>query len=189
MRAFIAVDFSAGDALLRLLRDLGSARARLRVVAPENLHITLKFLGNVDEGRIPSIVEVLERATLGLPPSLLSLHGTGAFPSLKAPRVLWVGVEGGDALVTIARRLEEGLHDLGFPRERRRFSPHLTVARVKGPQGRDEVARVMLDYRETNFGRQRVDEIRLKRSELTPSGPIYTDLAQVALVATSSPQT
>ncbi len=175
------MDFQPSDSLLRLLRDLETAEARLRVVAPENLHITLKFLGNVDEGLVPSIVEVIERSCDGVHPSVLDLRGTGAFPSLRAPRVLWVGVEGGEGLVAVARGLEEGLQRLGFERERRRFSPHLTVARVKRPKGKAELVRLMESYHNQEFGEQRVDEILLKRSELTPSGPIYSTLAKVVL--------
>ncbi|MEE9237056.1 MAG: RNA 2',3'-cyclic phosphodiesterase [Thermoplasmata archaeon] len=181
MRAFIAVDFEPSDVLRGLLGALNSSRARLRVVGAENLHITLRFLGTVEESLVPSIVDVMRRSAKGIRPSLLTLIGTGAFPSLRAPRVLWVGVKGGDALVTLARGLEEGLQELGFPRERRRFSPHLTVARVKGTQGGDRIARVMEEYREESFGEQRVEDIRLKRSELTPSGPIYHEVAKVAL--------
>lgn len=153
----------------------------LRVVPAENLHLTLKFLGDVEEGIVPSLMEAVERAAEGVPPATLTLRGTGAFPNLRRPRVVWVGVEDGESLVTVARRLEEGLEPMGFARERRRFSPHLTVARVKGGRGREAVVRVAQEYEEEGFGEQRVDAIRLKRSELTPRGAIYHDLGSVTL--------
>ncbi len=181
MRAFIAVEVRPSDALLGLLKALKSSEARLRVVAPENLHLTLKFLGEVGEDVTTPIVEVLRQSTEGVKPFTMSFQGTGAFPSLKGPRVLWVGVRGGDPLVAIARSLEGGLEGLGFPRERRMFSPHLTVARVKGPQGRESLARLMEGYQEEHFGEQRVEEVLLKRSELKPSGAVYSNIAKVSL--------
>ncbi|MFQ5838038.1 MAG: RNA 2',3'-cyclic phosphodiesterase [Thermoplasmata archaeon] len=181
MRAFIAVDFEASDRLLGLLKALSSSEARLRVVRPENLHITLKFLGNVDEGMVPSIVDIMKRSAEGVPPFTVILRGSGAFPSLKSPRVLWIGVEDGDPLVTLAHRLAARLEDLGFPGEKRRFSLHLTVARVKASRGKGELAQLMGDYADETFGEQRVEDMRLKRSELRPSGPLYSDVARVPL--------
>lgn len=181
IRAFIAVDFEASQELRGLIGELRSSRARLRVVAPENLHITLKFLGETEEGMVEPIVDVLEASVDGVPPFTLTLRGTGAFPSMRAPRVLWVGIYDGEPLVRVAQRLEQGLGSLGFPRERRRFSPHLTLARVKGPQGRDDAVRLIEKQRDAEFGAQRVEAVKLKRSELRPTGAVYSDVAIVAL--------
>ncbi len=175
------MDFQASPALRRLLQALRAVRGQLRVVPAANLHITLKFLGDVEEGLVPSLLEAMERAAEGVPPATLTLRGTGAFPNLRRPRVVWVGVENGDPLVTVAGRLEARLEAMGFAREHRRFSPHLTVARVKGGRGREEVVRVTEAFQEEAFGEQHVDAIRLKRSELTPKGAIYHDLGSVAL--------
>jgi 2'-5' RNA ligase len=175
------VDFEASEKLVGLLRALSQSGARLRVVEPEKIHITLKFLGNVDEGVVPSIVEVMRRSVEGIESFRVHLRGSGAFPSLRAPRVLWVGVQDGEPLITLAQRLEKGLSDLGFPREKRRFTPHITVARVKGPGRRERLARIMEGYREEIFGEQLVEDIRLKRSQLRPEGAVYTELARVPL--------
>jgi 2'-5' RNA ligase len=175
------VEFEASERLLALLKALRASRARLRVVKPENLHITLKFLGNVDEGLVPSIVDVMEQCAKTVPAFTVTLRGSGAFPRLRAPRVLWVGVEDGEPMVTLAQLLEAGLEGMGFPKERRRFSPHLTVARVKDRGERAELMRLMEDHRQEVFGEQRVEDIRLKRSELRPDGAVYTDLARVPL--------
>ncbi len=181
LRAFIAVDFEARPALLGFLRELTSCGARLRVVPPENLHITLKFLGNTEEGMVQHVVDALEQSTEGVSAFTVSLTGTGAFPNQKSPRVVWVGVRDGDPLVTVARRLEERLQGLGFPREKRRFSPHLTVARVKGRQGKEDLSRVMSEYRDTEFGSQDVEAVVLKKSELRPTGAVYSEVALVRL--------
>ncbi len=181
IRAFIAVDFEASHELLGLIGGLRSSRARLRVVPPENLHITLKFLGGTEEGMVEPIVEVMETSVEGVAPFTLTLRGTGGFPSLRAPRVLWVGIHNGEPMSRVAQQLELGLAKLGFPRERRRFSPHLTLARVKGPQGRDDAVRLIERQRDTEFGLQSVEAIKLKRSELRPTGAVYSDIATVAL--------
>ncbi len=181
IRAFIAVDFEAGARLQRLLRDLASTKARLRVIPPENLHITLKFLGNTEEGRVDAILEALKESVDGVASFTLTLTGTGAFPSLRSPRVLWVGVKGGGPLITVATRLEDRLQGLGFPKERRRFSPHLTVARVKGSRGKDELIGLVEGQRDTDFGIQRVEAVKLKRSELRPTGAVYSEVARVTL--------
>lgn len=181
MRAFIAVDFEATESLRGLLRELRSVQARVRVVPSENLHITLKFLGEVEEGLVPSIVHAMEESAKMGAPATVVLRGTGAFPSFRAPRVLWVGIAGGEVMVQVAEKLEERLRDLGFPREKRPFSPHLTVARVKGPKGKEELAGVMESHGDEVFGEQRVGEILLKRSELTPQGALYSDVASVPL--------
>lgn len=181
MRAFVAADIAATRRMARLLEALRSSPARLRVVSPDNLHITLKFLGEAEDGLVSFIREVLTQAVEGVEPFTLTLRGSGAFPNLRSPRVLWIGVEGGDPLVRIARRLERGLEELGFARERRRYSPHLTVGRMKSREHVEDLARLMGTYREAAFGTQRVEDIRLKRSELRPTGAIYEDVFRVPL--------
>ncbi|MFQ6012080.1 MAG: RNA 2',3'-cyclic phosphodiesterase [Thermoplasmata archaeon] len=181
MRAFIAVDIESTPGMIRFLDALRGTRARVRVVSPENLHLTLKFLGETDDGLVASLREALAEAVKGEEPFTLTLHGTGAFPSRRNPRVLWIGVQGGDPLVRIATRLEGGLQGLGFPRERRRFAPHLTVGRVKGRADREELTELLEAHRDEAFGTQRVEELRLKRSELRPSGARYHDVLRVPL--------
>lgn len=181
MRAFIAVDVDATNRIRGLLGELQALPARLRVVPPGNLHLTLKFLGEVDEGRVPAVVGALEAAVEGTEPFSLVLKGTGAFPRERSPRVLWIGVEGAEPLEGVARRLDPLLEDLGFPREKRPFSAHLTVARVKEGKGRETIRHLLAAHRETAFGEERVDAVRVKRSELRPTGAVYSDVATVPL--------
>ncbi|MFQ5919360.1 MAG: RNA 2',3'-cyclic phosphodiesterase [Thermoplasmata archaeon] len=181
MRAFIAVDIEATRAMVRLLKALRGTRARVRVVSPENLHITLKFLGETDDGLVPFIRDALAAAVEGVASFDLTLRGTGAFPNPGKPRVLWIGTDGGEPLVRMAKHLERGLQELGFERERRRFSPHLTIGRVKGRDRIEDLTDLIGDHRDETFGTQRVDALRLKQSELRPTGAVYRDVIRVPL--------
>jgi 2'-5' RNA ligase len=117
----------------------------------------------------------------GIRPFTVRLVGAGAFPNLRRMNVVWVGMEGAEPLVEIARRLEAGMEPLGYPREGRDFSAHVTVARVKGPRGLDDVRRVLEARARDAFGGASVDRIRLKKSVLTPQGPEYSTVAEVSL--------
>ncbi|MEE9173397.1 MAG: RNA 2',3'-cyclic phosphodiesterase [Thermoplasmata archaeon] len=181
MRAFIAVDIRATRAMVRLLDALRGTRARVRIASPENLHITLKFLGETDDGLVPFIRDALAGAVEGEVPFTLTLHGSGAFPNARNPRVLWIGVEGGDPLVRIAKRLERALQELEFERERRRFTPHLTVGRVKSRKDVGELTELLAAHRDETYGTQRVETLQLKRSELRPTGAVYHDVLRVPL--------
>ncbi|MFQ5552912.1 MAG: RNA 2',3'-cyclic phosphodiesterase [Thermoplasmata archaeon] len=181
MRAFVAVDIEAARPTVRLLSAVRETRARVRVVDPENLHITLKFLGETDDGLVPFIREALVAAIEGEDPFTLTLHGSGAFPNPRNPRVLWIGVQGGEPLVRIAKRLERDLQELGFERARRRFTPHLTVGRVKSRKEVEGLTELLATHRDEAFGTQRVEELRLKRSELRPTGAVYHDVVRVPL--------
>lgn len=181
MRSFIAVDIDANDRIRRLLRALGGLAAPVKVVPPESLHITLKFLGEVEEGRVDGLTAALASCVDGLEPFALTFRGTGAFPRMSSPRVVWIGVEDADPLVAYARRAEDALEALGFDREKRPFSPHLTVGRVKGSRGRRALTDLLAAHREEPFGQQRVEAVKLKKSELRPTGAAYSDVARVGL--------
>ncbi len=164
-----------------LLRELSETGAPLKLVRGELVHLTLKFLGDTQEVLVPRIVTAMHHAVEGIPPFSVRLVGTGAFPSLRRMNVLWVGMEGGEPLRDIARRLEEGIEPLGFPRENREFSPHITVARVKSGQGLDAVRKLLESRAKHSFGEARVDSVRLKKSILTPQGPEYFTVEEVPL--------
>lgn len=181
MRAFIAVDIEATRAMVQFLDALRGTRARVRVVSPENVHITLKFLGETDDGLVPFLRDALAGAVEGEDPFTVTLHGSGAFPNARNPRVLWIGVRGGDPLVRIAKHLERALQELGFERERRRFTPHLTVGRVKSRKDVEGLTELLEAHGDERFGTQRVETLRLKRSELRPTGAVYHDVLRVPL--------
>ncbi|WP_447972643.1 RNA 2',3'-cyclic phosphodiesterase [Nitrospira sp. Kam-Ns4a] len=157
---------------------------RLQWVRPESIHVTLKFLGEIEEGRVAAIGEALERIAASLAPFAVEVGGLGVFPDARAPRVVWLGLSGQvDALVRLAAEVDAALHALGFPREDRPFAPHLTLARVKDRQrdvGRALAASGLLD-RAAAAGSLRVRAIALMKSDLRPSGAVYTRLHEAVL--------
>ena len=142
-RGFIAADLPTTDRLEPLVRELRTSGAPLKLVATGQLHATLKFLGDTEEGLVDDIVEAIRAACRGVPPFSLSLRGTGAFPSLSRMNVVWVGLEGAEPLGRIAALLDTGLEPLGFRRESRAWAPHATLARVKGGRNLDRVRQIL----------------------------------------------
>ncbi|UCH33317.1 MAG: RNA 2',3'-cyclic phosphodiesterase [Armatimonadota bacterium] len=177
MRAFVAVNLDGN-----LRQAIGEAQGSLRRtggdvkwVRPDNMHLTLKFLGWVDDARLAPIVEAVRPAVEAEAPFRLRIEGTGGFPSATAPRVIWVGVkEGAEELARLAERVEAALEPLGFDREARGFSPHVTVGRCRSAGGRDGLAAEIRAMRERPFGEMEVRRVELMRSDLRPTGPIYT---------------
>ncbi|MBM4442183.1 MAG: RNA 2',3'-cyclic phosphodiesterase [Candidatus Rokubacteria bacterium] len=168
---------------------LAEAAARLRAAAgalpvswtaADNYHVTVKFLGNVDGGRVDEIAAALRDAARGHAPFTLVVGGLGAFPSALRPRVLWAGITaGGEAVTSVAGAVDAGLARLGLPREARDFSPHVTIGRVR--ESRRVPALVEALDGNGEFGRVAVDAVTLMRSELSPRGARYTPLASAPL--------
>ncbi|MCQ5375697.1 MAG: RNA 2',3'-cyclic phosphodiesterase [Methanomassiliicoccales archaeon] len=180
-RAFIAVDLKANEKIAKVLEELKSALPSLKLVDQANFHITLKFLGDTEESLIPDIKKTIERATIGLSPFTISLIGTGAFPSKSKIRVIWIGIKNTEQLSMIAKKLDEELYSLGFEMEEREFSPHLTLARAREIISSMKIEKIIDQYREEEFGKEMVESIRLKKSVLTPKGPIYSTVDEVIL--------
>jgi 2'-5' RNA ligase len=111
----------------------------------------------------------------------MQLIGTGVFPDQKYMRVAWIGIKNGEQIGKIANKIEEQVSKLGFEKENREFSVHLTIGRVKSAKNKEKLLQVIEKYKDTNFGNYNVDSIKLKKSELTPKGPIYTTLKEVKL--------
>jgi 2'-5' RNA ligase len=151
-------------------------------VAVENLHITLKFLGGVDGERIAALVESLRAAVDGQRAFPLEIVGLGAFPSAMRPRVLWAGVADGlEPLTTVAGRVEAAMAAQGFPPEERGFSPHVTLGRVREPRRAPALTEALAAGATRPFGRVAVEAIALMRSDLSPRGARYSELASLPL--------
>ncbi len=178
IRAFIAVEVPDFPAIRDFIGDLKKSPARLKAVEPENLHITLKFLGDIAEEKVVELADALK--SIETPAFYFELRSAGAFPDIRNPKVIWVGVKEDGSLSSLQREVEEICASLGFEREKREFSPHLTVVRLKdrNPKG---IRPVVERYSEVHFGTVEVKEIKLKKSILTPQGPIYSDIASVTL--------
>jgi 2'-5' RNA ligase len=151
-------------------------------VAPENFHVTLKFLGSVDDGRVQGVIDALHTAVQGHAPFDLEVSGLGAFPSATRPRVLWAGLAGDIApLAALAASVEDALDGLGFPREGRAFAPHITLGRVREPGRAPALAEALGAASDRRFGRVAIAETALMRSDLSPRGARYTVLASAVL--------
>jgi 2'-5' RNA ligase len=162
--------------------DLKSSRADVRWVSPEKIHLTLKFFGNIDESKIDPIVKSIEGPTQTTSPFSLRIQGVGAFPHLRNPRVIWVGfVDGKDFLTSFQKQLERELKKIGFEPEERTFHPHLTLGRMKSSKGREELTGRMERHNEEEFGDFQVERVVLFKSDLKPTGPIYTSLREIQL--------
>jgi 2'-5' RNA ligase len=167
-----------------LRQALGAEVERLRAgvrgvswVAPDNLHVTLKFLGAVEPGRLGRVAEVLADLAAGAAPFDLGLRGLGAFPAPTRPRVIWVGVApGGPALAELAERVDDALGALAFTREERPFAAHVTLGRVRQPRRDPAAAAALGAGAERDFGGFRVERLALMRSDLSPKGARYTAL-------------
>ncbi|MFH1395681.1 MAG: RNA 2',3'-cyclic phosphodiesterase [Candidatus Omnitrophota bacterium] len=134
IRTFIAVELSdeAKAELSRIQSVFQKNPDNIKWVKPDNIHLTLKFLGNIQENKSEEIENVLKKAVLGIAPFEIVLHGLGVFPGENVPRVLWVGIkDGAKQLTDIADKIETLLAEKGFPKEKRNFSAHLTLGRIK----------------------------------------------------------
>ena len=181
VRAFISVDLDRNERIVEFATALKSAEPTLKVVDPSLIHITLKFLGETDERKLPAIAEVLQQSARGISPFTISFKGAGAFPSMNRIRVVWVGVNDVLPLATIAGRLDEGLAELGVTRESRAFAPHITLARARSDAPHPALRQIIHDRDEVDFGTQEIKAVRLKRSVLTRCGPEYHTIEEVVL--------
>lgn len=180
-RAFISADLPPIASLDSLLQDLRHASHDLNLVSADHLHLTLKFLGDTEEGLVPEIVSAMREACVGVPPLALRVHGTGVFPNPSRPNVLWVGIEGAEPLARIAKSLNENLRALGYEVERREWAAHVTLARIRGRLGLDRVLEILRSREDEAFAEVRVEDLRLKKSVLKPQGPEYATVASVRL--------
>ena len=176
MRTFIAIDLSDAvrDSLLGFLREIGRIDSPVRWVRPEGMHLTLKFLGEISTDRAASIVSILDDVTARHESFTLEFSGTGTFPSdTRVPRVIWAGISRNRPLEALYKDLEDRLETIGFPRENRRFNPHLTLGRVKAPHKLEALLDFLHRKNRTVFGTMRAGSVILFKSTLKPTGAEY----------------
>ena len=181
MRTFIALEISQStrEALGNLAAGLKPRLGRISWVKPGRMHLTLKFLGEIEENLAGPIGDGLEEICAARAPFSLEVRGLGCFPNPRRPRVIWAGLQGdieraGELQRAIDRRLEQ----LGFAPENKPFSPHVTLGRVKGDVRVGELQRALEEYSNSEFGIENFDQVMLMRSQLRPEGPVYTPLGQ-----------
>lgn len=184
MRVFVAVALEAAlrKTVAELPQRLNSAAAAFRWVPTGNLHLTLKFLGEIAEEHVDRVIGAAREVAGRAMPFPITLGGMGAFPSPKKPQVVWVGVaQGVDRLSGLARDLDVTLHRVEFPRDSRAFRPHLTIARAKQAGPMPDLSGPLRRLHGMVVGTQTVDAILVMESTLNPAGSIYRSVEEVRL--------
>lgn len=184
MRTFIAIELPQHitAALGNLQETLKLFKLNIRWVRPENIHLTLKFLGDIPPDVVDPISRTLSESVRNYDPISLSAKGSGAFPGIKNPRVIWVGLSGQvSQLKMLQQTLAENLAALGYEKDKRTFKGHLTLGRIKGavdPVKLNAAFNEVMDFETEPF---LVDRVFLFQSDLKPTGPVYTKIASAAL--------
>jgi 2'-5' RNA ligase len=181
VRSFVAVDITDNVLLQKIVdsqAELLRTGADIKLVEPENIHATVRFLGEVSSSILDQVKN--ELAQIAFPSFPVALRGLGAFPNAHRPNVVWVGMTNGDKeLQNIFSQLEPRLKGLGLPGERRGFSPHITIGRVKSGRNREALYSAITEMADEEFGSMIVKSVRLKKSILTPKGPVYSTVHEV----------
>jgi len=181
VRSFVAFDIDNELVVQRFSEvqaTLAKTGADLKLVEPKNIHITMRFLGDIPASTVEQIHGAM--AKVDFAPFDVEIRGVGVFPDLRYARVVWAGIrKGSEELRAVFNQLEPRLRELGFKPDPKGFSPHLTLARVKTGRNKDELARCVTGLVDNEFGVVRASCLRLKRSALTPRGPIYSTLKEV----------
>jgi 2'-5' RNA ligase len=180
-RGFIAIDITATPQILTFENEIIKTGADVKLVEPKNIHITLKFLGDTEEKMIDAIERSMKESVKAIKPFSVILRGTGVFPNKNYVKVLWIGIIDNGQIEPIVHTIDTSLTALGFKKEARGFSPHLTVGRLKTARNKEKLLATIEHYHDEEFTIQEVNAIVLKKSELTPQGPIYTTLREVRL--------
>ncbi len=191
MRTFIAIELpkEIRNALTLLQEQLRKSGSDVKWVNPENIHLTLKFLGERDEKKIKKIIEILDEIVKDKTSFMANISTIGAFPKINFPRVLWAGIDKGDnEIKEIFKELEEKIAKVGIPKENRPFSSHITLGRTRSTLNRQELVRE-LNNRQENIPSEinlefHVTKITLFKSTLTPKGSIYEILKEASLKTT-----
>jgi len=182
IRSFVSVDLdetTIRDRIVAAQNGLEQTRAQLKLVDPNIMHLTLRFLGEIPRTTVDAVKEAMQSVRFSV--FEVEFSGLGAFPNMKRMNVVWVGIKHGyEQLDEIFHQLEPKLRQIGLPPDDKGFSPHLTIARVRSGLNRDALAAYVSSMAEQDFGKIAVRNVRLKKSTLTPKGPIYSTIHEVA---------
>jgi len=187
MRTFIAIELpqEIKNKLSGLQARLKQSGADVKWVEPKNIHLTLKFLGEIDEAKSVKVAGIIEDITRSSKQFQINLSSLGAFPKIEFPRVIWVAIaKGNQETVALAKDLEEKIEKLGIPKEDRPFSSHITIGRVRSPLNKDKLVKALKET-ENYFGGENIEfgvtKITLFKSTLGSSGPVYEALKEINL--------
>ncbi|MHA2423334.1 MAG: RNA 2',3'-cyclic phosphodiesterase [Candidatus Thorarchaeota archaeon] len=181
IRAFLSIDINDDDLLTKIRsiqEKLDRKSAKMKLVERENIHFTWRFFGDTPMDKIEQIQS--ELSNLEIDPFEIEIGGVGAFPNVKRPRVIWVGVQDNIELMReLKTKTDALLANIGYAIERKKFIPHATIARVRHVHDREQVIQNLQDLSEEPVGEMTVTGIRMTQSTLTPSGPVYKTLWEV----------
>jgi RNA 2',3'-cyclic 3'-phosphodiesterase len=181
LRSFIAFDLESEQVLNKLAfvqKQLVETGADVRAVAPQNIHLTIRFLGNISPPMVDKVHDAMKNVKFT--PFIIQIKGLGVFPSPNYPRVVWAAmIDGVDQLKSIFNQLEPQIRALGFEADAHGFSPHLTIARVKSPKNKQNLVEFVTRKADYELGTIKAEYLRLKRSQLSPKGPTYTTQREV----------
>jgi RNA 2',3'-cyclic 3'-phosphodiesterase len=177
VRAFMAVDVDRrlSYKIQKIQKDLIKTDAPLKLVEPDNLHFTFKFFGDITSEQTEQIISITQNKLENYRAFSLNIEGVGVFPHPGYMRVIWLGIKEPEKFSQLQKDLDEEYVKMGFKKERS-YTPHLTIARVKGSQNKEFLADKMAQLKDIDIGEMTVEKLVLKKSELTPVGPIYTDV-------------
>ena len=184
IRSFIAFDMENPKVLTRISQAqtlVVETGADVKLVEPQNIHVTMRFLGDISPSMVEKIHEVMKNVEFTA--FTIQIRGLGVFPSISYPRVVWAGMtEGVDQLRNIFNQLEPQILKLGFPKDAYGFSPHLTIARVRSARNKQHLSELVTKRGDFEFGEIKANCLRLKRSQLSPKGPIYSTVHEVCTI-------
>ena len=178
MRTFVAIEISNNEVLDSIKKIQNEIDIEAKPISLENLHFTLQFLGEITDEISKKVIDALN--TIEFSSFKINLKGVGAFPKPKFPRVIWIGIDenGANMLIQLAKKIEKVLEPLGFSPDKP-FKPHITIFRIKKKVG--DITKELNDQKMVDFGIQEITSFKLKKSELTSTGPIYSDLEEIKL--------
>jgi len=175
IRAFLSLDIENQELLNRISETqnrLDISSAKMKLVEVENIHFTLRFLGDTSVSTISKIETSLSQ--INFEPFNIEIHGVGSFPNNRRPRVIWIGVtQNADSIVKLKKEIDSRLKAFGFQPEGKKFAPHATIARVRYIKDAEKLGRNLEELVDTQIGEMTVSKFNMKKSTLTPSGPIY----------------
>ena len=182
LRAFLAVEVpeELKMKIYNVIREFKKTDARIKYVEIENLHITLKFFGDIDTEGIDVLSDKISSVAEGFGGFKINIKNCGAFPNTNRPKVIWLGLENDENIRKLHDALDKQFVELGFDRDKK-FSTHLTIGRMKSSKGKNEVKSAIGKFSDVEIGEMAVDRIVLKKSTLTPQGPIYENLKEFEL--------
>jgi 2'-5' RNA ligase len=180
MRVFVGLKIPADPSLLPPLDGLRST-GEMRVYDSRTLHLTLRFIGETEEERIPDIADAVAEAAEGMGPIPVKLKGMGSFPEKGAPRIVWIGASSGGKLEKLADGISKNLKEKGIPFDRKRFVPHITVARARNEKGAPKCSKTISEFGNVQFFSFVCNDISVYKSELGKKGAVHTVLQEIFL--------